>query len=166
MTPHDFDLTQPSLIFQLANTPLFLARKLHADPEVRAIADNCSTEEILAALKTSISAESTTAVEAVRPYVLLVALWFKPDIDGLQEAVGMSAPDLNWYTYIGNALMISFSPVQTQSIRTPGRLHFSSVTDINLSPVQTQSIQTPGRLHSPSVTESSQASTNQIIIVP
>jgi hypothetical protein len=142
MNPNDFDLSQASLALQAANTPLFLVRKLQEDPVTREIAENCSVEEILDVLRPSISADPTTAVEAVRPYALLVALWSKPDIGGLQEAVAIPAPGLSWYSYIGGALMLTFSPVQTQTIKTPGRLY------------------------SQSLVESSSSPTNQIIIVP
>jgi len=135
MNVEEVDLTGAAETFAVANAPLFLVRKLQADPVVRNISERYPSQEILEALRGSIESKPTTVIEAVRPYALLVALWFKSEIDGLQEAIGIPAPDLNWYAYIGDALMISFSPVQTQSIQMPGRLYSSSVTESSPAPI-------------------------------
>jgi hypothetical protein len=119
MTVNDFDLTEAIRILGIANTPLFLVRKLQADPVVREISEVCSSEDILAALRNSTGNEPASAEEEVLPYVLLVALWFKPEISGLEQAAGLSAETLNWYTYIADALLSSFSLVSVQSVQAP-----------------------------------------------
>jgi len=122
MSPMDFDLTQASRIYSIANTPLFLVRKLQDDPSVRAISDACPGEQIVEMIRAIVAAEPANALEAVRPYAFLVALWFKPEIEHLQEAAKFKTPVYGWYEYIAGALRESFSPVQRQVIEVPGQL--------------------------------------------
>jgi hypothetical protein len=122
MNPIDFDLTQSSYIYGVSNTPLFLVRKLQADPSIRAISEACTGQQIVDALRSLMTVDPANAVEAVRPYAYLVALWFKPEIEHLQEAAKLQTSVYGWYAYIAQALIESFSPVHTQEIEVPGQL--------------------------------------------
>lgn len=138
MNPNDFDLTDASLVYAVSNTPLFLVRKLQADPVVRAIGEGCSGEEIIQALRAAVATEPQDARQAVRPYAYLVALWYKPELDHLLEAAKTPAPHHSWFTYIASALIATFSPVQKQLITVPGQL--GSPTMFTSSPSQTTTI--------------------------
>jgi len=128
MNPQDFDLTQASRVYGIANTPPFLVRKLQADPTVRAISDSCGGEQIIEQLQRIVAAEPTDATEAVRPYVYLVALWFKPEINHLREAAKIQAPNYRWFGWITELLMETFSPVHQQLVEVPMQVTAPSVT--------------------------------------
>lgn len=128
MNVNDFDLTQASRAYGVANTPPFLVRKLQADPGVRSLAETCKAEDILAALRSAVTSEPGNAVDAVRPYALLVALWFKPEVEHLKEAAKIPATSYRWFAYIAELLIQSFSPVQKQTIQVPGLLSAPSVS--------------------------------------
>ncbi|MGB2678201.1 MAG: hypothetical protein WAN12_14045 [Candidatus Acidiferrum sp.] len=122
--PSDWELSEASRAYGVANTPLFLVRKLQADPEVRAICDACSGEQILDALESALRVEPATPAEQVRPYAFLVALWFKPTADHLREAFRFSCADTSWrwFGYIAAALLETFSHVESQTIQVPARI--------------------------------------------
>ena len=128
MNPYDFDLTEASRIYAVANTPLFLVRKLQADPAVKAICDACAGQQIVEALRATIMVEPANSVEAVRPYAFLVALWFKPEVEHLQAAATFQTSIYNWYQYVAQVLVETFSPVQRQVIEVPGIVRTQSAS--------------------------------------
>lgn len=128
MNPTEFDLTEASHIYAVANTPLFLARKLLSDLSIRDLSDGCSGEEIVNALRAALAKEPTNAIEAVRPYAFLTALWFKQEIQYLKQAETFSSKDFPWYVYVAQVLLQTFAPIQSQSIDMPGGLSESVVT--------------------------------------
>jgi hypothetical protein len=117
MNPSEFDLTEASHIYAIANTPLFLVRKLKEDPIPRKISEQCSAEQILGVLRTAAGVLPATIIDAVRPYAFLVALWLMPEPDGLERAAEFDAPNFNWYGYILAELLRTFSPVQMQDVQ-------------------------------------------------
>lgn len=122
--PNDWGFAEAAQVYGIANTPLFLLRKLQADAEVRAIGEECSGELILDALRAAIAIDPETPIEAVRPYALLVALWFKPTLEHLREAARFSPKDgpWRWFDYLAAALIETFSPVESQIIRVPASI--------------------------------------------
>ncbi len=137
------DLTQAAKIYGVANTPLFLIRKLQDDASVRAISAAYSGPEIVEALRSMVAAEPRDPVEAVRPYALLVALWFKPEVDDLQEAAKLETTIYGWYSYIAEVLVASFSPVHDQVIEVPGQLSSPTASIESSSPTASQYIIVP-----------------------
>lgn len=129
----DFDLTQASQIYGIANTPLFLIRKLQSDATIKELADSLPGPDIVTAIGAAISKRPANPVEAVLPYALLVALWFKPQIDDLQQAAKFSAPGFSWFQFIANVLMEKFSPVQQQKIQVPSLMPGPRPTSITSS---------------------------------
>ena len=119
MNSDDFDLTEAASVYAVSNTPLFLVRKLQSDPIVHEIAESCSGEEIIEALRVAAATEPKSVNEAVRPYAYLVALWYKPELEHLLEAERIPAPNYLWFAYIASALVQTFSPVQKQLITVP-----------------------------------------------
>ena len=72
--------------FAVANTPLFLLRKLRSDPAVLEIARVAQPKAILSALKKSLRRKPKTLSDAVSPYVYLVALSMTRDLGWMEEA--------------------------------------------------------------------------------
>lgn len=118
---HDFDLVEASRVLGVANTPLFLVRKLQADAEIRAISEEVSGEQILEGLAMALSQEPATPVEAVRPYAYLVALWFKPVPVYLKDAAKLSpaAEHWRWFEYISSVLIETYSHVESATLKVP-----------------------------------------------
>jgi hypothetical protein len=69
------------------------------------------------------------------PFALLVALSFKPTIEHLQQASGITAEIYPWYSYIAQALLLAFSPVQQSVVQVPGTLSNPSVSTNSESPI-------------------------------
>ncbi len=128
MNPKNLDLTDAALTYAVSNTPLFLVRKLQSDPAVHALAEECSGEEIVEAIRAAVSHEPADPQEAVRPYAYLVALWYKPSQEYLSEARTVQAPDYPWFPYIVSALQQTFSPIQKQLIDVPSYFSPPSVS--------------------------------------
>jgi hypothetical protein len=119
----------------VANTPLFLLRKLRADPTVAELRQNYSAAEILSALKRSLKKTPKTLSEAVTPYLYLVALSGLPDVRFLREAETFAAPNTEWYSYLARLLVETYRPtsfktikVQNAHIASPLRTQNSTAT--------------------------------------
>ncbi|SRR5258708_10503088 len=134
-SPSDFTLSQAARVYGVANTPLFLVRKLQADQEVRAMSDALSGEQILNALREAVKGVPATPVEDVRPYAFLVALWFKPEVEHLREAAKLSAPSWRWFDYIAAVLLQTFSPVFNQVVRVPPAVSMNSPSVESTAPI-------------------------------
>jgi len=143
MKPADFDLSNASRAYAVANTPFFLLRKLQSDPSARAICEACPGHEIVEELRSLVAAEPLDAIEAVRPYVYLVSLWFKPEIDHLQEAAKLEASIHIWYSYLAEVLLETYSPVQQQLMEVPGALAAPAVSVGADSPTMSRTIIAP-----------------------
>jgi hypothetical protein len=113
---HDYNYSSAEAAFVTANTPLFLLRKLRSDPVVRAMALDLSEDEIISALRSAVGQKPTDIREAVLPYLYLVALSIKGKVAPLKQAVDIVAPHAEWFKYIGNYLLQSFTPSTTQVV--------------------------------------------------
>jgi hypothetical protein len=115
----DHNYRNAEAAFVVANTPLFLLRKLRSDPVVRTIAFDLSDDEIISALRAAVRQKPTDIREAVLPYVYLVALSIKGKFASLKQAVDIDAPHAEWFKYIGNYLLQSFTPSTSQTVVLP-----------------------------------------------
>lgn len=100
----------------LANTPLFLLRKLKADSLTMELARTLSDDEIISELMAAVRDKPTDIDEAVRPYVYLVALSFKGNASSLKRAVDLDAPYAEWFKYLANYLSQSLFPTSRQTV--------------------------------------------------
>ncbi len=130
----DFDMTPASRIYGISNTPLFLIRKLQMDPTVKELSDSLSGEQIVEAIRVAVSKEPENPVEAVLPYALLVALWFKPKVEYLQQAATFGASAYSWFHFIAEVLIEKFSPIQRQMIQVPGQLSAAAINITSSAP--------------------------------
>jgi len=120
----DAALGQASVAFSVANTPLFLLRKLRDDAEVRDIARNFSGEEILEQFAALLSRGPQSLRDEVAPYVFAVALSLKDTDAYLRTAAESEHLDKrNWLGYILRVLIETYSPTSTQEIFVPGQLN-------------------------------------------
>jgi hypothetical protein len=141
MSPtREVDLTQATPALAVANTPLFLLRKLRDDPAVQELGRRASNEELLDALRGSIQCEPTDLESAVRPYVYLVALFVKPGPTFPSEIGGIEAPHLTWFRYLRDYLLKTGSPVQIERIVVPNQLRAPRASIVDSSPVESRRI--------------------------
>jgi hypothetical protein len=115
----DYNLKGARRSFSVANTPLFLIRKLKEDSIAEEISNKYGIDEILDVLRATTSVIPKTLDEFVSPYLLLVCLWKKTDVRGLTEAAEISAPYLSWYKCVCETLLATFSQIQVQTIQGP-----------------------------------------------
>jgi hypothetical protein len=123
------DLAGAERIYAVSNVPLFLLRKLQADPVTREISLSHSTEQILTQLKTSVQSKPRSLREAVEPYVLLVALAKKRDLDALKKVGAINALYHDWFSYIADILVQTFNPTEITSLNIPGQIHAPSIAN-------------------------------------
>jgi hypothetical protein len=110
------DFQNAEMAFLLSNTPLFLLRKLRSDPVVAEIAHDLSGKELFDALHKAAQQEPKNIVEAVVPYVYLVALSVKGDFALLKQASDVRAPYSRWFKHISEFLLQSFIPTSRQAV--------------------------------------------------
>lgn len=131
----DSTLKTAAQVYSVANTPLFLLRKLREDANIRSVSDEFTGADIVDLLRQALREEPKSPLEAVRPYALLVALSFKPSCEFLQEAARLPAPFADWFPYIAEVLAETFSPVQSQQLQAPTHLPAPPVSVESSAPV-------------------------------
>lgn len=111
MTIEQVDLSEASASYAVANTPLFLIRKIREDSSAVYIANNFSGDQILSALRMALEHEPTDICDYVRPYVYLVALSMKDTDSYLRCAADLPmARKWDWYCYVSLALLQAYAP--------------------------------------------------------
>jgi hypothetical protein len=127
-SPREADLTNAGNVFAVANTPLFLLRKLRFDPVVQELSRRFTGQELLQALRASVIENPSDLAEAVRPYVYLTALSLMPSDEALRETSSICAPFYDWLEYIRDYLIETYSSVQTTEIIVPNQVQSSSAS--------------------------------------
>lgn len=120
ITPDQFPLAEAQATFAIANTPLFLLRKLREGKEAQDVSRRMSGEQLLEALHGSVQEAPKTLYEAVRPYVCLVALSLKDEVKFLREStlIEPSYQD-EWFAYARQVLLEMFRPTSHKTIPVP-----------------------------------------------
>jgi len=118
-TTRKIDFGGAEAAFAVANTPLFLLRKLRADGAAGNIARSNSGRAILADLARALRRKPVGFAESVLPYLLIVALSYKPDIRFLRAASRKHALHYPWYSYIANVLLQEFRSTSKSNVRVP-----------------------------------------------
>ena len=130
------DLSQAASDFAVANTPLFLLRKLRVNPVVAEIAQLANGNTILNALHTLLTRRPRSLRGAVKPYVLLVALSMKADTSHLQRASKFKSPHHDWYAYLCQVLLNAARPTAVSTIQLPSVPKLKNVKTKGLSVTQ------------------------------
>jgi hypothetical protein len=117
------DLKQACRYFAVANTPLFLVRKLRSDPTVFDVSRSFSSEEIVGHIRDIMSRDPETVFDHAAPYAFLVALSLKPDDRGLKLTMTVPVSEKwGWFGYIRDVLLETYIPVAQSSIWVPGQV--------------------------------------------
>ena len=115
--------------YVLANTPLFLLRKLKHDPRVVALAHSESPEQLFDALTTAVTQTPVTLADKLRPFILLIALGIKGELSRLTQALNLTAPAKpEWFNYICRVLIETSLPTTRTTLKTPEIMATSSAS--------------------------------------
>src|SRR5208337_2829318 len=132
----DANLEQAALNYAVANTPLFLLRKVREDPVTREIADSFSGQAILAELRSSVDRSPENLLDYVRPYVYLVALSMKPEDVHLRAAARLpNIEKWNWLSYLQGVLLETYTPTESAVINLQPKMQQYYVTGRMDAPV-------------------------------
>ena len=133
----DIDLKQACRAFAVANTPLFLLRKLRQDSSVMEISRSFSPEAILKAIDVIFSQAPETLYDHVAPYAYLVALSKLSDGVHLRNALALRAPEQwNWFDYIRNVLIETYSPISHTTLWVPGKVEIANPSPDSIPTIQ------------------------------
>lgn len=105
--------------FVIANTPLFLLRKLRTDSVVREIARRAPSNTLERLLRKSLCTKPRKLITTVRPYVYLVALSMKNEGEILNRVALLAAPYHVWYASIASALLTAHKSTTIQNFQIP-----------------------------------------------
>jgi hypothetical protein len=110
MKPEEINLTETANIYLVANTPIFLIRRLQADSSVFALAQLCSASDLYDGIVTSLTRSPENSIEAVRPFAFLVALRIQNCPELFYRAAELPAPHLPWFSTVARMLGVTFLP--------------------------------------------------------
>jgi len=109
--------------FAVANTPLYLIRKLRQDPIVYEISRSFSGDQILAELNRALSVKPSALADYVRPFVYLVALWHMREDRYLKLSPEKTdAGEREWYNYVRRFLLETYSPTIDVTVQIPPKV--------------------------------------------
>jgi hypothetical protein len=129
-TFEEANLASAKQTYAVANTPLFLIRKLREDSAVLEISSSFEGSAIIEALKEVLEHNPQTPEEYVRPYVYLVALAQKPQNVFLRQALSLAGHEKwDWYEYVAAVLLETYMATQFQRV-TPQNALQSYVSGI------------------------------------
>lgn len=120
----------------MANSPLFLLRKIRQDPLTAQIAREAKGNTILEVLSDFLQREPRTLRTAVAPYVYLVALSMQSDATFLKLASVLSATHHEWFSFLCDFLLKTHHSDTVQTLIIPAPLNASSsisTTKVTLS---------------------------------
>jgi hypothetical protein len=99
------DLSEAEMSLAVANSPLFLLRKLRTDPAIKRISDAVTSAQLVAYLRSILKRKPNTLRASVLPYACVVALAMRNSDTELQVAAKLDAPFAAWFKYIANVLI-------------------------------------------------------------
>lgn len=117
--PSNVDLKAAEGDFAVANTPLFLLRKLRMDESVQRLAHTTPSTKLLRLLSDTLKVRPRSLRASVVPYVCLVALSLRGDFVALRKASKFRAPYSPWYKYLAEVIMQTAIPTNSWSTTSP-----------------------------------------------
>jgi hypothetical protein len=94
------DLREAAIAVAVANTPIFLARRLRENPALKRAYDLHGSAKIFAALRELTQEELADIEQATEAYFYLVALSLDNDTSWLRKAKAFLPQDLKWFETI------------------------------------------------------------------
>jgi hypothetical protein len=117
--PPDFNLDSAEAAYAVANTPLYLLRKLQGDPVSQSLKERMTADDILTAFRAAATTEPQTLRDLVLPYVYLAALSLQQELGALRKSTEVvPRPEYKWLDYIRRVLIENYRP--TSRVVVPG----------------------------------------------
>jgi hypothetical protein len=110
VTPDEIDLTEAGYTYLISNTPLFLIRRLQEEPSVQLLRENCSSQELYSEIVHALEKEPESSVEAVRPFVYLIALRGQSSPELFSQAAALRSEYYPWFKTAALMLEATFVP--------------------------------------------------------
>lgn len=123
-TFNEANLANAAQMYAVANTPLFLIRKLREDSAVFEIAASFDGAAIVEELKNVLQRDPQTPEDYVRPYVYIAALAQKSEDRFLRQAFSLPGHEKwDWYEYVAGALLEMYMATKIQTVLPKGTGH-------------------------------------------
>jgi hypothetical protein len=122
MTALAIDLREAGLSVAVANTPIFLARRLLENAAVRQAHQLHGAEKIFAALQKISARKPSDLNEAAEAYFYLVALSLDDNKLWLRRAGALSAPHVKWFADVADYLLGTARATVISSVHAPTTL--------------------------------------------
>jgi hypothetical protein len=116
MKPSEVDLSEAGNTYLIANTPLFLARRLQTDSSADLLSRLCSCEDLYAGIVDALQKDPENSIDAVRPFMYLIALRGQETPDLFFKAAELHSRRHPWYTTVARVLEATFIPQVNESI--------------------------------------------------
>lgn len=137
---NDIDLKRAEAAYAVANTPMFLIRKLRSDRTVQTIADRCSAADLYTALRSSLEKKPETLSDVVKPYAYAVALFQKGAISYLRKAKELRFEQFNWFGQVVESLLKMHMPTSVEVVNFPRpltKIEKTQTSDLSASSIFT-----------------------------
>jgi hypothetical protein len=116
------DLRDAEVAVAVANTPIFLARRLLEDDATRRAHKLHGAERIFGALKSICARKPKDLKEATEVYFYLISLSFDEDRTWLRKAEALAAPHIKWFQEIAEYLSLTMTPTILGTVQAPQRI--------------------------------------------
>jgi hypothetical protein len=138
------------LVLAVANTHVFLARRLKENVEAQRLARTYTPQQILGALRDVVSRTPTSVSEVAEPFIYLAALCHVDDLRYLREVATIDAPHLKWFKESAQLLVEMTTPVNTISAtfkpriggKTQSKSSNVSTSAVAIQPSETRTVAT------------------------
>jgi hypothetical protein len=110
------NIQEAAQVYAVANTPVFLIRRLQEDPVVQEIAASFAGEQILQELRNALAQRPESLLDYTKPYVYLVALSKLPNSEHLKMVDTSGTQEWRWFDYMKNVLLATYSPLSTATV--------------------------------------------------
>jgi hypothetical protein len=113
-------ISQAATYLTVANTPLFLSRKLRLEPRIAEFSSMTDDLTLFEKLKTLLAHTPQTLEEEAKPYVYVVALAMKNRSDLLLQAQQIISNDYRWFSHVLAYLVSSITPTSATVVQNVG----------------------------------------------
>jgi hypothetical protein len=110
------DLRDAQTSVAIANTPIFLARRLHENPATLRAHANHGPMNIFGALESIANRKPEGLRHVTEVYFYLVALSFDNDLSWVRKAAALSAPHVKWFSEVAEYLVVTAKSTVTMSL--------------------------------------------------
>jgi hypothetical protein len=116
------DLHDAELAVAVANTPIFLARRLQENPAVQRAHVLHGADKIFGALEAVSARKPRDLSEATEVYFYIVALSFDDQKSWLRRARTLPAPHIKWFSDIADYLIDTSNSTVVTTVQAPTRI--------------------------------------------